>query len=175
MNSPSSEATNNGVSWSRSLALVNDEFLVLHDFFEAAGEHNYEMLFHFPQVKVEQLDNYNGLLVKEARDLAIIPADKNLHSEVELTEGLISVKAESLRATLAKFNFGGKGNVHSVLLFIPGIKDSSGIEISQESTDDGVGVKIKDGKKVMTVLLKNPESKKLSVFGHNTDQLCAVF
>lgn len=175
MISPSTEATNNGVSWSRSLALINNEFLILHDFFEASGEHNYEMLFHFPEIKVEQAGNYNGLIVKEADDLAIIPADKNLQPKIELTKGLVSVKAESDEAPLAKFDFSRNGNVHSVVLFMPNAKNTSDIKISQESTIDGVGVKIKNGKKETVVLLKNPDSKKLSVFDRDTDQLCAVF
>jgi hypothetical protein len=175
MISPSTEATNNGVSWSRSIALVNNEFLILHDFFQSGGKHNYEILFHFPQVKVDQLDKYNGLLVNETGGLAIIPADKNLHTKIELTKGLVSVKAESVEAPLVKFDFSGEGNVHSVLLFMPGIKNTSSIKLSQESTNDGVGVKIKNGQKKTVVLLKNPESKQLSAFGHDTDQLCAVF
>lgn len=48
MVSPPGETTNAGVRWSRKITLVNRRMAIISDSFTAEGEHNYELLLHFP-------------------------------------------------------------------------------------------------------------------------------
>ena len=176
MVSPASETVNSSVTWNRSLALVKNQFLVLHDCFESKEEHNYELLFHFPPVSVTVNDNSKAIRVFDKNPMAIFPAYKKLIDDLTISEGLVSIKGKDTPSPMATFRFKGKGTVHSVIVFIPQADDLSQIKIRQKNTDNGIGVTITTEKSRKTVLLmRNPESKELSVFGRRTRNLFEVF
>lgn len=177
MVSPESEPTNNSVFWSRSLILVKNEMLILHDRFEATNSHSYEMLFHFPQVDVAKNENRKAILLHGGEaPLAILPADPRLIESLALPTETISVKGRGTPAPMASFRFKAEGEVHSVILFLPGNTDLSTISVSQQVTDDGVGVILDKGEgQKIVLLLRNPESEELSVLGKQTTKLFEAF
>ena len=176
MVSPAGETVNSSVAWSRSLALVKNQFLVLHDCFVSEDEHNYELLFHFPPVPVAVDDHSKTIRVFDENPMAVFPANSKMFESLTISEGLVSIKGINTPAPMATLQFKGKGTVHSVIVFMPQADGLAPIKIRQKITADGIGVKITKGKTMKTVLLmRNPESDKLSVFGHQTRNLFDVF
>lgn len=176
MVSPATETVNSSVAWSRSLALVKNQFLVLHDCFVSEDEHNYELLFHFPPVPVASDDHNKTIRVFDKNPMAVIPADSKRIESLTISEGLVSIKGVNTSAPMATLQFKGKGTVHSVIVFMPQADGHSRIKIRQKITEDGIGVTITNGKTMKTVLLmRNPESVELTLFGHQTQNLFDVF
>jgi hypothetical protein len=176
MVSPATETVNSSVAWSRSLALVKNQFLVLHDCFESEDEHNYELLFHFPPVPVALDDHNKTIRVFDKNPMAVFPANSKMIENLTISEGLVSIKGVSTPAPMATLQFKGKGTMHSVIIFMPQADSHSPIKIRQKITEDGIGVAITNGKTSETVLLmRNPESEELTLFGHQTRNLFDVF
>lgn len=176
MVSPDSEPANNSVNWSRSLVLVNDEFLILHDKFDSREEHSYKILFHFPPSDVSKRNERPALLVKGTTPIAIVPANPGRIKNLVLSDGEVSVKGKGMPAPMASFEISGNGSVHSLIVFIPGVEDLSQIRMEQESNDAGTGVVIyRSNSKKTVILLRNPEADKLSLFGRSTKKLVETF
>ncbi len=176
MVSPSTETANASVAWSRSLALVHDKILVLHDRFVSEQEHGYEVLFHFPPVKVVSAPTHKALSVFDDHSFFIVPANEEAVEKLTVSEGLVSQKGESISAPLATYQLRGKGTVHSVMIFVPGPGDIAEIKIEQKTTARGTGVTITESSGEQTVILmRNPEFEKLDIFGFQTHQLFDVF
>jgi hypothetical protein len=174
MVSPSAETVNSSVSWSRSLALVKNQFLVLHDCFNSEDEHNFELLFHFPPVPVAVDDRNKTIRVFDKNPMAVLPANSKMIESLIISEGLVSIKGVNTPAPMATLQFKGKGTVHSVIVFMP--HGLSPVKIRQKITADGIGVTITQRKTMKTVLLiRNPESEELTLFGHQTRNLFDVF
>jgi len=175
MVSPSAETVNSSVTWSRSLALVKNQFLVLHDCFKSEDEHNYELLFHFPPVPVAVDDIRKTIRVFDKNPMAVFPANSKMIESLTISEGLVSIKGVSTPAPMATLQFKGKGTVHSVIIFMPHADGLSPVKIRQKITADGIGMTITQGKSAKTVLLmRNLESEELSVFGNKTRNLFDV-
>lgn len=176
MISPATESVNNTVSWSRSLVLVKNKFLVLYDRFDASGEHNYEVLFHFSPAEVSVQEKRKALLLPGKSSLAILPADPSMIGSVSIEEGILSLNGKDSAAPMASLKFSGEGLVHSVVVFMPGVDDISQVKISQEITEEGIGLEINNGNSAKTILLmRNPNSPKLSVLKRQTHELFEVF
>jgi len=108
--------------------------------------------------------------------MAVIPADSKRIESLTISEGLVSIKGVSTPAPMATLQFKGKGTVHSVIVFMPQADGLAPIKIQQKITEDGIGVTITKGKTMKTVLLmRNPESEELTLFGHQTRNLFDVF
>jgi len=176
MVSPVSESVNSSVSWIRSLALVKNHFLILHDCFESNEEHNYELLFHFPSVPISANDNSKTIRIFDKNPLFVFPADSKMIVKLTVSKGLVSINGESKPSPIATFQFKGKGTVHSVIIFMPDSDNLSKIKIQQKIIDEGIGVKISQGKSIKTILLmRNYGFEKLSVYGHQTQNLFDIF
>jgi hypothetical protein len=173
MTSPESESVNVSVKWSRSLAVVKNEFLIIHDCFETKDEHNYEVLFHFPQIQVSETSK-KGLRLYENNPIAVIPATKKIVDSVVISEGLISKNGKNISAPIATYQFQKKGTLHSIFVVIP--DTNSQIKIKQKNNSEGTAIKIitKNNKEI-TVLMKNKESNSLQAFGFETTKVFDVF
>lgn len=64
MVSPPEEATNSSVRWSRKITLLTGRVAVISDTFGAEGEHNYEILLHFPPSEVNVSPSGKEITVK---------------------------------------------------------------------------------------------------------------
>lgn len=176
MISPGTEVVNNAVSWSRSLVLVKEKFLVLYDRFDASGEHDYEVLFHFSPTQVSVNEKRKALQLPGKSSLAILPSDPSMISSLTVEDAELSINGKDRPAPMATLKFTGKGLVHSVVVFMPGVEDLSSVKVSQEITEDGVGLEIISGNSERTVLLmRNPDSPKLSVLNFRSHELFEVF
>lgn len=120
MVSPVEEAANSSVLWSRTIALVRDRFAVIMDYFEASGDHNYEILFHFPPAAVEVNESRKSLVMNTEHKTEIIPADPSIIESITITEGMVSIAGVSVPAPLGEFKIKRNGPFQSVLAVIPG-------------------------------------------------------
>ncbi len=113
------EAANNQVRWTRSLALVNDRFMVLNDHFETSGRHHYEVLFHFPPSQVAAINQGTSQSLRMDSEITLIPAGNMPGAEWEISKGWVSREGASVKAPIAKYVFEGEGDIHSCILFFP--------------------------------------------------------
>lgn len=172
MFSPKTEAANSSVNWSRSLIIVKQKFIVLHDYFSSKEEHDYEVLFHFPPVEISTENK--RIWIHGKNQVGVFPANEKQIDSLIISEGLISKNGNNIPAPMAKFKFHAKGSVHSVIIFIPETNMSSRIKIKQKDTPNGTGIMISHKNETTFLLMRNPESDELNVFGHNTRKLFEV-
>ncbi|MDZ7634487.1 MAG: alginate lyase family protein [Bacteroidales bacterium] len=64
MVSPPEEATNASVRWTRTITTVRNRIAVISDTFEAEGEHEYEILLHFPPSQIAADQSRKALTVR---------------------------------------------------------------------------------------------------------------
>ncbi len=169
MHSPASEVTNSSVDWYRSAALINDKYLVLHDYFKASGKHNYELLFHFDIAQVNIKPNNVLSVIKDNTKMNFIPANSNSIEKIELEEGLISIEGITKRAPMVTYNLKGDGDLHSFIVFSP--EGETPITVKESVNENGAGLQIKDNNgKTTTLLFPNSTSRDFSAFGKKTSK-----
>lgn len=142
MVSPSEEAANLSVRWSRTIALVRGRFVVISDIFEAAGDHRYEILFNFPPSEVIYNESCKSLMMGLHEVMHIIPADTSIIDGVSMNTGMVSKSGNSVTAPAPVYTMNGKDTIHSVFVIVPG----DGLSISPQ-----VSLKTKKGIRVLTV------------------------
>lgn len=174
MVSPASDPTNSSVKWSRSLAIVKDSFVIVYDRFEASEKHDYDVLLHLPSIQLKADQENKCLLFNTDQPVALLPADKNLYREMLIGEGLISVDGVNTTAPVVTYKLSGAA-LHSVLIFYPVKKSVSEVKVTQEISENGIGLLIEDGKgKKDIVIFRNPEASSVSFMGNSTTDLFAV-
>ena len=166
MTSPSSEEVNSGVEWNRNIALVDDKYFVLHDCFISEEENDFELLLHFPAVKIDK-EEKNIFWQGENKNFQIITPTQELFEKVEIRNGLINKKAENIVAPMASYRFKGGGVLHSILVIAPGHID---IRMEYTSTMTGAGLKLSNGGKDVFLLVKNPGKEEVSAFGKRSEK-----
>lgn len=166
MHSPASEEANSSVEWYRSLVLINDKYLILHDFFKTAGKHDYELLFHFDKAKAS-LEQNRILSVKKEETIFFVPADKNKIKDIEIKEGLISIGGKTERAPMAVYRMKATGDLHSFIVFAP--KNKPEIHLKEFISADGAALQMKEkNNRTTTLLLPNTGCEHFSAFGKQT-------
>lgn len=172
MVSPQSEAVNQGVHWSRSLAIIKNKYMIIHDCFQSMDEHAFESIFHFPPLAVKKYKN-KGIKFKGEENMFFIPANADLIDNLNIEDALLSVEGEGINAPMASYRFRGKGTIHFVLVCIP--ESDSILKIKQKDTPDGTALMISQRNMADTVILmRNSESDEISAFGYKTSQLFKV-
>lgn len=125
MVSPPEEATNSSVRWTRTITIVSGRFALISDTFEAEGEHSYEILLHFPPSEINVDQSRQALKIRSGSGAEVIPADRDLISQLTINDGMVSINGVSTPAPVASFIINGSGTVHSHLAVIPsGVTDS---------------------------------------------------
>ncbi len=172
MVSPSGEEVNQGVHWNRSLAIVKNKYLIIHDCFQSEDQHCFESLFHFPPVKVEKI-GVEGISFEGEEKLRFLVANPDLPEELTIEEGLVSVEGRGVKAPMAGFRFRGSGVLHFVLVCVPGSAALPGL--LQRDVAGGCALRIvpQDGDE-LTVLMRNPQVPEISAFGKRSSQLFEV-
>ena len=175
MDSPATEKTNNSVNWIRNLALIRNDYLLIYDFFETTEQHDFEILLHLPEVKVETDERGKTLLMNTDQPVAFIPADATLYRQLNIDQGYISVHAKDKKAPVVSYHITGK-ETHSVLMVTPVKHSASEFTVRQEILADGVGLTVEhaSGRKD-TILFRKPGSKSFSYQGYHTEDWMAVF
>ncbi|MGV8138937.1 MAG: alginate lyase family protein [Mangrovibacterium sp.] len=175
MNSPATDETNNLVNWTRSLALVRNDYLLIYDYFEATEQHDYEILLHLPQVEVEADKKAKTILMKAERPIAFLPANAAAYDRLKVEKGYISELAKDKLAPVVSYHITGK-ETHSVLMVTPLKHSPSEFSLKQEILADGIGLTVESpsGKKD-TILFRKPGAKSFSYQNHQTKEWMAVF
>ena len=153
MNSPTDDPVNSGVSWTRDLVLVKNEFFVIHDCFESSGEHRYETLFHFPPTDVSTGD-HQEILTGSAGPV-IVPVFEKMPDCPVISNELVSSGGKDIPAPVASYHFIGKGTSHSAFVVIP--EPEKRPLLKCESSGDGFGIMISGvaGKAVLSIITKS--------------------
>ncbi len=173
MHSPSSDPTNSSVDWHRSIALVNDDYLVLHDFFKTTGEHTYELLFHFDLAEVDLKPKNILSVTKDNTKINFISTNTNNIDEIILQKGLISIEGVNKTAPVVIYSLKSVGDLHSFIVFTPQSEDS--LEIEQFINEDGTGIQIKERNgKITTLLFPNSGRSTFSAFGKKTNKMFEI-
>jgi len=149
MISPPEEVTNSSVRWTRAITIVSDTVAVISDTFEAEGEHNYEILLHFPPSSVTVDQSRKALTVKSKSVTEVLAADKELINEIGLSTGLVSISGISREAPVASFMVKGTGTVRSHLIVVPstGETGTPKVKISKKRESILINVRGGDGSK----------------------------
>jgi len=149
MVSPPEELTNSSVRWTRKITIVSDSVALISDTFEAEGEHNYEILLHFPPSSVTVDQSRKSLTVNSETAVEVFAADKNLISEVGLSTGLVSISGFSREAPVASFMFKGSGTVSSHLIVVPSTEETGTpkMKISKKKGSTLISLRGRDGRR----------------------------
>ncbi|HBL75772.1 MAG: hypothetical protein A2W90_04530 [Bacteroidetes bacterium GWF2_42_66] len=176
MVSPACEPVNSLVTWSRSLAIVQNLFVIVYDHFDASEEHDYEMLFHLPDdILVEEKEGTNSLLLKGNQPLALLPADEKIISKTTIKKGVICVEGVNTPAPVISYQLQG-AQAHSVMVFCPVSQFVSEIKIEQKISGEGLGISFENGKgEKYIAIFRSPNIGSASFWGHTTNDLFAVF
>ncbi len=176
MISPASENTNSGVTWTRNIALVKDMFTVVYDCFESKKRHKYELFFHFPPSEVKINHERKSFTVISDDNIALVPADPLVISNMFLSEGIISIKGVATKAPIASFIIEDEGTIHSFITFLPLEWQGNKVKIFKNVSEKGAGIKISDGNGHDTCLLfKSDNADSVRFWGHNTSKSFEVF
>jgi len=129
MVSPPEEATNSSVRWTRRITTVSGRFALISDTFEAAGEHKYEILLHFPPSEVSADPSGKSLTVTAESLTEVIAADNRAGGKFSVSNGMVSIKGVSTEAPVASFLINGTGTVQSHIVVIPSSRGRGGATV----------------------------------------------
>ena len=150
MVSPREEQTNASVRWTRRITLVKGRFAVISDSFEAAGDHSYEILLHFPPSELTADPSGRFLRIKTDRVTELFAADPAGKGKFVTGKGMVSIKGRSTDAPVASLNLRGTGNLESHLLVIPSGGDGTGATVKSRSRKGDTRITVTDGSGVRT-------------------------
>ena len=171
MVSPATEPDNLSVNWSRSLAIVKNSFVVVYDCFEASEEHNYEILFHLPDIQVEEKKEAKGFLLKASQMLALLPGDGKAISKTEVNKGFINIGGADKQAPVLSFHLKSK-EVHSVLVFSPVTHSTDEIKISQIISEEGLALTLENANGEKHTVIFRSTGADSAHFGEHTNTNC---
>ncbi|MEZ5071332.1 MAG: alginate lyase family protein [Bacteroidales bacterium] len=157
MTSPAAEEANRGVEWVRSLALVQNDFLIVYDCFTAPEPHEYEILLHLPPGDVTLDPVRKSARLAGTPALAIVPSRADQHEELTRTGGWIGIEGGNVPAPVLSYRCRGN-EIHSVLVVAPEPQPSQPLEVSEEQTPDGLCLTIRSETRTATVLLAKPHA-----------------
>jgi len=161
MISPPDEATNSSVRWTRKITLVKGRFAVISDRFEAGGEHNYEILMHFPPSEVTPDQTGRSLKIKTDRVTEIFAADPAGEGRFVAGTGMVSIKGSTVTAPVASLNLRRKGNTESHLLVIPSNGDGAGATVKSRTRKGVTRVTVTDSSGVKTRISLSADTVRL--------------
>jgi len=116
MISPASDETNCGVTWTRDVILVLDEFLLIHDFFASDTQHQYETIFRFADIKVNTVRSTNRLFIDSGDRLVLIPVTQGDSATVTMKEDYFGSHAKNIKTPTSIYQSMRTGNFHSSFL-----------------------------------------------------------
>ena len=157
MVSPPEEATNSSVRWTRTITIVSGRFALISDTFEAEGEHTYEILLHFPPSEITVDQSRQALKVRSGFETEVIPADRDLISQLTINDGRVSIKGVSTRAPVASFIINGRGTVHSHLAVIPSGGTAGGADVKVREKQDRTIISVREADGTRTRLALSDE------------------
>ncbi|HCM59495.1 MAG TPA: hypothetical protein DIS74_03820 [Bacteroidales bacterium] len=150
MISPPEEQTNASVRWSRRITLVKGLFAVISDSFEAAGDHSYEILLHFPPSELTADPSGRLLRIKTDRVTELFAADTIGEGRFFTGTGMVSIKGRTTDAPVASLNLRATGNLESHLLVIPSGGDGTGATVKSRTRKGVTRITVTDGSGVRT-------------------------
>ncbi len=161
MVSPSDEATNSSVRWSRTIALVKDRFALISDIFEAEGDHKYEILFHFPPSEVSVNKSRKSLIMNSETIIEILPADPSVIQNITIDDGMVSRSGISLSARAPVYTINGKNAIQSVFVVVPQGKGNTLPKVSLKQTKKEKVLTVRDAEGLVTRLTFSGEEVRL--------------
>lgn len=151
MVSPESDPTNSGVRWTRDTVLVLDKFMLIHDCFECNGEHEYETIFRYADVKVSPVRSSNRLLIDSGDKLIVIPISEDNSQNVRIKEDYFGSHAKNIKTPTSVFCASSNGTYHSSFLVIP---------VDSENVIEKISVNQKVKEKICKIVLTDESAQK---------------
>ena len=175
MVSPASEPSNSGVIWTRKVVIVKKSLVIVYDHFDSHDEHDYEILFHLPDVLVQEDKETKSFLLQGTRSLALLPSNKNVIIETSIKKGLVNISGVDTPTPLISCKLRG-GEVHLAMIFCPVNQSVSEIKIEQQISDEGLGLLIEDSKNEKHIcIFRHCNASSANFWGHSTSGSFAVF
>jgi len=169
MVSQKSELSNCNVKWERNIALIKDEFAVIYDYSEATEPHKYEILFHTLPVGTQINHDFKVVSIYKDSLMTIIPVNADSIDKVEISNEFVCINGLDHKAPMLNYSISAAGNLNSVFILMPRIKDFAKIKVQKKINVDGLGLQIENEKGERRVLLfKKSESKEIKMFGVST-------
>jgi predicted SnoaL-like aldol condensation-catalyzing enzyme len=142
MHSPASEATNAGVAWTRVVALVRDDLVIVHDTFVTTGEHDYGVIFRFAAREVT-IDGQRRALVAPGDGGACVVSTPSLTpGTLTLAMEPLSVGGVSTPAPVGTCRFNGEGPAHASYVIAPYENGRAIPSVTQTTQPDGIVVSV---------------------------------
>ncbi|MGD8780810.1 MAG: heparinase II/III family protein [Ignavibacteria bacterium] len=144
--SPETDETNSGVKWTRDVALILDKYLIIHDWFECDGQHKYETVFRFADIKVNPVQSTNKLLIDPGDKIALIHVSEGDPAELIMEEAYFGSHAKNIKTPTSIYQLSNNGTLHSTFL-IKGINNKADIEkikVSQKTDDMNCRINLTD-------------------------------
>lgn len=152
MVSPSGEATNSSVRWSRTIALVKSRFAVISDIFESSGDHRYEILFHFPPSDVTINESRKSLIMNSESIIEILPANTSVIQNITIENGMVSRSGISVPAPVPVYTITGKDTIQSVFVVLPYGKENRVPKVSLRQKKNGRVLTVRETDRQVTRL-----------------------
>lgn len=161
MVSPASDETNSGVKWTRNIALIKNEFVIIQDCFESENQHCYEAIFRHPDIKVKVLKLNNSVLIDTDDYLVLQPISSGESLKTQQSEGYYGSK--NIKTPTTIFQTEASGILHTAYLLkeIDKKSDLNRIQLKQKTQKQKCEIIIADeNNKKMVLVFDNDENSK---------------
>jgi hypothetical protein len=142
MHSPASEATNAGVAWTRAIALVRDDLVIVHDTYDTTGEHDYGVIFRFAARAITIDEQRRALVAPGDGGACIVLMPSQAPGTLTLAMEPLSVGGVSTPAPVGSCRFNGKGPAHASYVIAPCENGRAIPSVTQTAQPDGIVVSV---------------------------------
>lgn len=175
MTSYANDPTNNKVEWTRNIALIKDDFVLIYDHFKTEKKHDYNALFHLPPIKIQQNKKDKTINIYTNDTINILPIIPNKLKGIDISNEYVYIKGKDYMAPMLTYQYNHQGDFNTALLVIPQKIQDNILNMKQYEQKEGscIVIKYKNGKELI-ILIKHKEHKTLNINNHTTDKTFEV-
>ena len=175
MTSYANDPTNNNVEWTRNIALIKDDFVLIYDHFKTEKKHDYNALFHLPPIKIQQNKKDKTINIYTNDTINILPIIPNKLKGIDISNEYVYIKGKDYMAPMLTYQYNHQGDFNTALLVIPQKIQDNILNMKQYEQKEGscIVIKYKNGKELI-ILIKHKEYETLNINNHTTDKTFEV-
>lgn len=175
MTSYANDPTNNNVEWTRNIALIKDDFVLIYDHFKTEKKHDYNALFHLPPIKIQQNKKDKTINIYTNDTINILPIIPNKLKGIDISNKYVYIKGKDYMAPMLTYQYNHQGDFNTALLVIPQKIQDNILNMKQYEQKEGscIVIKYKNGKELI-ILIKHKEYETLNINNHTTDKTFEV-
>lgn len=162
MTSYANDPTNNNVEWTRNIALIKDDYVLVYDHFKTDKEHKYSTLFHLPPIKVLQDKNNKTINIYTNDTINIFPVVSEKLKKIDINDEFVYIKGKDYQAPMLTYNYNNRGDFNTALLIIPQKMQQNILSMKQKDKEGGscIIIEYKNNRKDI-ILIKSKEYKSI--------------